>query len=186
MKRVFSEEHKRKLSESHKGQIPTNLEQLRQLATGRIPSKESLRKRSESQKGKPKNISEAGRARMRIKNYPVWNKGLKGYMAGEKNGRWIADRSLLKKYNRQVGPVYAEWREKCKVRDKKKCRMGNKDCKGRLEVHHILRFVDFPELRYEVSNGITLCHFHHPRKKLEEKKLIELFRELLSQIEQQL
>ena len=31
----LSEEHKKKLSEAHKGQIPKNLEQLRKLATGK-------------------------------------------------------------------------------------------------------------------------------------------------------
>lgn len=51
--------------------------------------------------------------------------------------------------------------------------------KGRLEAHHILRWVDFPKLRYEVNNGITLCHYHHPRKRVDEKSSINTFRKLI-------
>lgn len=47
-------------------------------------------------------------------------------------------------------------------------------------VHHILGFKEHPELRYDINNGITLCHFHHPRKKEEEKRLIPTFMELVS------
>jgi len=38
---------------------------------------------------------------------------------------------------------------------------------------------DYPELRYEVNNGITLCHFHHPRKINDEMKLSPYFQELI-------
>ena len=50
----------------------------------------------------------------------------------------------------------------------------------RVEVHHILSFTDFPELKYEINNGITLCHAHHPRKRVEEKISIPVFQELVS------
>lgn len=52
--------------------------------------------------------------------------------------------------------------------------------KGRLEVHPILGFTKFPELRYDINNGITLCHFHHPRVREEEKRLSPYFMELVS------
>jgi len=31
------------------------------------------------------------------------------------------------------------------------------------------------QLRYNIKNGITLCHFHHPKKRMEEKRLIPFF-----------
>lgn len=52
--RVFTEEHRKKLSEAHKGQKPTNLEQLRRIATGAVFSEERKRKISESKLGKPR------------------------------------------------------------------------------------------------------------------------------------
>jgi NUMOD3 motif-containing protein len=51
---------------------------------------------------------------------------------------------------------------------------------GRLEAHHILNWREYPELRYDINNGITLCHAHHPRKRAEEKRMVSYFTELLS------
>ena len=51
--------------------------------------------------------------------------------------------------------------------------------KGKLEAHHILSWSKFPELRYEVNNGITLCHFHHPRKRNDEMTLSPFFQSLV-------
>ncbi len=47
-------------------------------------------------------------------------------------------------------------------------------------VHHILGFTAYPELRYEINNGITLCQAHHPLKRAEEKRLAPVFQELVS------
>jgi len=55
------------------------------------------------------------------------------------------------------------WIKSVKLRDGHKCKIGNKDCSGKLEAHHILSWSEYPELRYQINNGITLCHFHHPR-----------------------
>lgn len=77
-------------------------------------------------------------------------------------------------------PAYKEWRNSVFQRDGWACRMGSDDCKGQLQAHHILRWADYPELRYEVNNGITLCQAHHPRKRAEEKRLVPTFRELVS------
>lgn len=34
-------------------------------------------------------------------------------------------------------------------------------CRGRLDAHHVGPVSRFPELRYDVSNGVTLCRAHH-------------------------
>lgn len=65
-------------------------------------------------------------------------------------------------------------------RDGFKCRIDNESCGGRIEAHHILGWKDYPDLRYESKNGITLCHAHHPRKRAEEKRLAPVFQELVS------
>lgn len=65
------------------------------------------------------------------------------------------------------------------MRDRWKCKIDNEDCLGKLEAHHILRWKDYPELRYEIKNGISLCHYHHPRKIAEEKELIPMFNNLV-------
>lgn len=51
---------------------------------------------------------------------------------------------------------YKEWRTAVYERDDYTCQCcGEKG--GKLNAHHINRFSEFPELRYDIKNGITLC-----------------------------
>ena len=75
--------------------------------------------------------------------------------------------------------AYKVWRNNVLKRDKTKCRIANGDCSGYLIVHHILGWSNYPELRYQINNGITLCQAHHPLKRAEEKRLIPIFQELV-------
>lgn len=102
---------------------------------------------------------------------------------GEKHPRWIKDRTKLKRYigsNERRSPIYKDWRINVLIRDNYKCKLKGKDCSGKVEVHHILSWREYPELRYKTNNGITLCHAHHPRKRAKEKRLIPKFKELVS------
>jgi len=113
----------------------------------------------------------------------AWNKGLKGFLSGEKHYKWKEDRNSLLKYagsEERRSPAYKDWRKQVWLRDNFKCRIDNPDCCGRIEVHHILSWSEYPELRYQINNGITLCHAHHPRKRAEEKRLESYFMELVS------
>lgn len=104
------------------------------------------------------------------------------YYSGEKSRRYVKDRSKLKINRRHsYDSLCKEWAKKIKNRDHWKCLMSNPDCSGRLEAHHILSWRDYPELRYDVNNGITLCKFHHPRKFEDEKLLSPYFQELVKQ-----
>lgn len=100
---------------------------------------------------------------------------------GERNPRWIKDRTLLKKTDHRANSANFEWKRLCKERDKHTCRIADENCTGGLEVHHILGYKDYPELRYEMNNGITLCHFHHPRSRAKEKELSPYFQVLITQ-----
>ena len=75
-----------------------------------------------------------------------------------------------------------KWSKSVKNRDKWVCRIADVNCDGRLEAHHILSWKDFPELKYEVNNGITLCHAHHPRKRVDEAKLSPYFQQLVAEM----
>jgi hypothetical protein len=110
----------------------------------------------------------------------AWNKG-KSHIAvlGKNNPNWIVDRTQLAKRQERNDTAYGEWRKIVKDRDNWKCRIADKNCSGKVIAHHILGWSAFPELRYEVNNGITLCHFHHPRKRNDEMKLSPFFQELV-------
>lgn len=102
---------------------------------------------------------------------------------GEKHPRWIKDRSQLKDERKdRGGSLSRDWGRSVKNRDSWKCKMSDDDCCGRMEAHHILSWKDFPELRYEINNGITLCHFHHPRKREDEIKFIPIFQDILKKL----
>jgi hypothetical protein len=91
--------------------------------------------------------------------------GLK--IRGENHPRWIKDRSKLKRsrFNnscRNEGPI-ASWRKSIFERDDYTCQK----CKikgGKLNAHHLKSWALFPELRFEISNGITLCVICHRKE----------------------
>lgn len=99
---------------------------------------------------------------------------------GELNHKYIKDRTLLKDDHRdRGGQLHREWSKSVKNRDNWKCKISNNDCSGKLEAHHIVSWSKSPELRYEVNNGITLCHYHHPKKRKEEQRFAPVFQEMV-------
>lgn len=113
---------------------------------------------------------------------PGWNKGLKmPQLSKENHPMWIKDRTKVIRHNRKHhDSEYKQWHMNILLRDGFKCRINNQSCNGKIITHHIFGWSLYPELRYEVNNGITLCHAHHPRKRAEEKRLIPEFQELVS------
>ena len=61
--------------------------------------------------------------------------------------------------------AYSDWRASVFIRDSYACqhcfaRCGN-GVDGHLHAHHISSFAEFPEQRFDVPNGITLCKACH-------------------------
>lgn len=75
-------------------------------------------------------------------------------VAGAKHPKW---KGGVTSKNEQIRKSieYKNWRKAVFVRDSFLCR----ECgaAGEIQAHHIKAFADFPELRFEVSNGQTLC-----------------------------
>lgn len=104
-----------------------------------------------------------------------------GKCLGEANGSYLKDRSMLSNKQERNDYAYQDWRRQVYTRDKFRCKLHNGDCYGGIEAHHILGWSSHPELRYQVNNGIILCHFHHPRKRVDERKLISFFMDLIKE-----
>lgn len=76
-------------------------------------------------------------------------------LTGEKNHQWRGGIAEISKRIR--GSLkYRFWRESVFLRDNYICQFCNKRG-GDLEADHIKPFAYYPELRFEVSNGRTLC-----------------------------
>ena len=101
---------------------------------------------------------------------------------GRKPWNYIEDRTLVNRQIERNNPEYKQWRKQVWLRDNFKCKIANPDCEGKIEAHHILGWSSHPELRYQLNNGITLCHAHHPRKRSEEAKLSPYFQNLVAEM----
>lgn len=79
---------------------------------------------------------------------------------GEDHYKWKGG----KPWERFKDPQYIAWRNAVLERDNYVCQECHRKCnkheKG-LAAHHIKEYAQFPQLRYEVSNGLTLCRTCH-------------------------
>lgn len=162
----LSEETRLKISLSLIGRESWNTGMKVSGMSGKKHSKETLMKMSESQKtwirSKRAPLSEETKRKISIAN-----KGRRKRLIPIEDRKHAYDRD------------YKDWMLAVKNRDGWKCKMSNVDCSGRLEAHHILSYSEHAKLRYEINNGITLCVFHHPRKRSEEARLSPYFQSLL-------
>jgi hypothetical protein len=137
-------------------------EKIRIANIGRKQTEEEKKKRADSIRG------------------TKWSESSREKITGVNHYRWIKDRSSVKTTDRQHNdPNYKKWKKAVHIRDEGNCRINNEDCSGRIEAHHILPWKDHAELRYNVNNGITLCHYHHPRVRKEEQRLAPVFTEMV-------
>lgn len=102
-------------------------------------------------------------------------------LKGKKAWNYIEDRTKLKKSEKKhLDYAYKDWMLVVKKRDNWKCKINNSACNGQLEAHHILNWIEYPELRYDINNGITLCHTHHPKGRVKEKLWSSYFMEIIT------
>jgi hypothetical protein len=52
--------------------------------------------------------------------------------------------------------------------------------KKKLQVHHIMPWSKYPDLRYNSDNGITLCKYHHKVVTGKEIYFAKMFMEILN------
>lgn len=100
---------------------------------------------------------------------PERNKKISISNSGSNHYNWKGGPKIPKDIKNRIRKLreYKDWRHKVFTRDNYTCqecmiRSGN----GKevyLEAHHIKSFADYPELRYLIENGITLCKNCHKK-----------------------
>ena len=140
----FSDEARKNMSEAHKGQTAWN-----KGVNGykRNPCSSTTKKKmSEAQKGKHNSVKT---------QFQIGHNGLKG----EKNPSWKGGITPINTKIRD-SKEYRIWREAVFKRDNYTCIWCNQ-VGGKLHADHIKPFAHYPELRFAIDNGRTLCKECH-------------------------
>lgn len=180
----LSEEHKKNLSISHKGQIPNitteSIEKNRLKHLGKNASEETRKKMSQSHIGREPSFKGKKHSEKTKEKMSISHKGkrkspeTRKRMSGENNNRWNGGITPLLKTIREL-PEMSEWRNKVMTRDNyRDCFTGSKGS-GNLEAHHIIPFstilkkykiesvsdaLQCKEL-WDIHNGVTMFKESH-------------------------
>ena len=143
------------------------INKIRLYRIGRKLSEETKRRIGMSKKGKP--FSELHKQALRKRHTPIkdttkmvearkkeWKSGIRSnkYRTGKKSANWRGGVTPLNQSIR-TSLEYKLWRKSVFERDNYTCIWCGE--KGYLEADHIKPFALYPELRFAIDNGRTLC-----------------------------
>lgn len=135
----MSEEQKKKIGLANKGKVRSMQfrEMRRRHATGKRQSLEQIERRAAKLRGKKRTPEQILR------------------MIQGRKPKLIYKSSLRQKIYNSI--EYKLWRKSVFERDGYQCIWGGKEHGDRLQADHIKSFAFFPELRFAIDNGRTLC-----------------------------
>lgn len=139
-----TEETKRRMRENHKGLSRPHTEEEKAKTSKTM--KEWHKNNPHPRKGK--NASDETKKKMSLARQ------------GSNNGNWKGGLTQIIKGIRR-SPEFFQWRKAVLERDNQSCQ----DCGSSesINTHHIKPILEYPELVFEVSNGLTLCEDCHKR-----------------------
>ena len=182
VKFAFTEEHRKKISDAMKGRKNNH-----GFKKGHPPFVDSKgknnpmygKKLSEETKNKIRNSKLGKKSSKETKE--KLSKSHIGKNKGSKNTQWKGGVTPEREAIRHSA-VYRLWRLAVFERDNFTCQMpGCGKRGGILNANHIRKFSEYPDLRLDVSNGITLCERCHKKINNKEKEYCVLFTEIINQ-----
>ena len=151
---AHSEEARQKMREAWKERRLTFVPPMK----GKRMSEESRQKMSESAKKRPSNrIGKKHTDETRKKISEVTRERT---ARGENHYNYSHGKSCRNLDGRRR-QEYTIWRNAVFQRDHYTCQKCEDNKGGNLRAHHIKPYAEYPELRYDIDNGITLCHTCH-------------------------
>jgi len=112
--------------------------------------------------GKTFKTSPSVKAKTRFCGKQCRNNWQSDMMKGENHYNWQGGKSEQRHLD-MSSREYKEWRYQVFRRDEYTCRVCGNDKGGNLRAHHIREYANYPELKYVVDNGVTLCEACHKK-----------------------
>lgn len=135
-----------------KAWTPEKIEAQRQKNLGKTLSQEHRDKIGKGNKGK-----------IRTEDMKeVYSQLNLGKQIGEDNPNWKGGTSRIYK-NGYYSREYLDWRKKVFERDNYTCQECGQGGGKYVTAHHIKSFANYPESRFDIDNGITLCETCHSK-----------------------
>ena len=91
---------------------------------------------------------------------PICGRENQKIIRGEEHHFWKGGITPQDKIDRKCW-LYNEWRKEVYKRDNYTCQVCLDKTHNRLRAHHIISFAKYPDLRFNVQNGITCCEQCH-------------------------
>lgn len=113
---------------------------------------------------KGKKLSKKTRTKMSDKKKGIRPKNIPAPRKGKDSNLWKGGVTPINRYLRTT-TEYKLWRKAVFARDNYQCIWGGKEHGNKIEADHILPFADYPELRFAIDNGRTLCVDCHKKTK---------------------
>lgn len=124
----------------------------RDLAKTHLLSEESVKKAREAQS--TPEYREIASERKKGENNPMYG------VIREDNVLWNPDITDEQRVAQRKTYLDARFKKGVKARDGNKCTICG-ESKGTIVAHHLMSYIEHPEFRYDIDNGVTLCEKCH-------------------------
>lgn len=97
------------------------------------------------------------------------------FYVGKNSWNYKTGEGAKQRHSLGDGQKYLKWAKEVYKRDNYSCKECGKHCSKDIQAHHILPWKDFPEARFSIENGITLCFKCHLKTRKKELEFVDSY-----------